>query len=84
LDINTKSTYIILKISKLLQIQLIFVILLSLLVINLKGWCSSVEMPKGFMVREKLGIPVINEQNILRGPTKSVYVGEVTIQPKPK
>jgi len=44
----------------LLKIQWIFVILLSFFVIRyFRGACSSVEMLKGYMVRERLGIPVL-------------------------
>jgi len=46
------------NIKVLLKIQWIFVILLSLFVIrNFTGPCSSVEMLKGYMVRERLGTP---------------------------
>ena len=44
----------------LLKIQWVFVILLSLFVIrNIRGTCSSVEMLKGYMVKERLGNPGI-------------------------
>jgi len=41
--------------------QLVFVTSLSFLVIgNSRGTCSSVEMLKGYMVKERLGTPGIN------------------------
>ena len=43
-----------------LKIQSIFVILLSFLILkNFRGTCSSIEMLKGYMVRERLGTPVL-------------------------
>jgi len=45
----------------LLKIQWVFVILLSLLVIRnfSRGTCSSVEMLKVYMAKERLGTPVL-------------------------
>jgi len=51
---NTECTFVVLKV--LLKIQWISIILLSLFVIiYYRGTCSSLEMLKGYMVREKLG-----------------------------
>jgi len=46
----------------LLQIQWIFVILLSLFVTrNFSGTCSSVKILQGYMIREMLGTPVVDK-----------------------
>ena len=45
----------------LLKIQQIFVIVLSLVIRNFRGTCSSVKMVKGYMFRERLGTPALVE-----------------------
>jgi len=54
--------------SKYSEIRWIFVILVSLFAATkFKGTCSSVEILKGCMVRERLGAPVITQQFLLWG-----------------
>jgi len=63
------SKYSNLKYKVLLKIQWSFVVLLSLFVIrNFRGTCSSVEMLKGCMVRERLGTPGIARQHTFKVP----------------
>jgi len=56
----------ILKYKSCIKIQWLFVILLSLYVIrNLRGTCSSVEILKVYMVRERLGTSGLEQFNFV-------------------
>jgi len=68
------STKLKIRIKVLLKIQWIFVILLSLFVIrNFRGSRSSVEILKGYTVKERFGTPVL-EAVSWHPPTSFVYI----------